>query len=287
MKLQQRLQRTSLIALLLISSFSWALSKPPKAYVISPKLTPELTEFYLKHGFKYRRSIPNVSSQDRLIVYGCRIEKSISHLEVLYICIEPDEPLISEHAFLIPVPSPTDQLNLARLLIKEHLNIAVIYSKKSELQFEYLATNKQDGIEISGYRSYGSLTFDTDIKNMIKSSDAVLALEDDRIFNASTLRALILNTYRQGKPVFGPNEQFVESGSVASLCLSELHVAQAAVKLAQSFDREYLPGIYFPSVPDVKTNRFAAKAFSMNLPSEGQLIHHLQQISLREALNEI
>ncbi|GLQ31842.1 hypothetical protein GCM10007876_23210 [Litoribrevibacter albus] len=211
----------------------------------------------------------------------------MEHLQVIYICETPSESDIEEQAFLLPIPSPIDQLNIARAIISGDIEIAVIYSRKSEIQYKYLETNKHESIRISGYKSYGSLKFDQQVKDVIKQNDAVLALADESIFNESTQRALMLNTYRERRPVFGPNESFVVSGSIATLCITEEDIAKSAIRLIKSFEEtEYLPGIYFPISPKIVTNNTAAKTFSLKLPDDEIIGKKILQASLGDKVNE-
>lgn len=272
MKLQQNI-RIIVSALFFLLASSLTHAKEPKFYVISPKISKELTDFYFNHGFKPRRSIPtNLSPQDKIIFYDCQISNELEHLQILYVCHQPNESDITTNAFLIPAPSPVDQLTLAQTVMAQDLNIAVFYSRNSELQYKYLATNKAEGVKLSGYRSYGSLKFDKDIKEIIKDNDAVLALTDNSIFNTATLRAIMLSTYREHKPIFGPDKAFVQAGSIASLYVTEINIAETAIELSNQFQNdEYLPGIYFTKTQQYETNPTAARTLSLDLPLRSEI----------------
>jgi len=265
---------------LFLSTVTFAVQKEPQAYVVASKLDSEVSALYTNNGFKLRRSIADSNPLDFYVVYSCKINEELEHLRIIYICDRPNEQDIKSHVFLMPVPSPVDQLNLAQLVLSNDLNVAVIYSKKSEIQYRYLQTNKHDSVRLTGHKSYGSFKFNDRVKRIIKKNDVVLALVDDSIFNSSTLRALILNTYRDHKPVFGPNMNFVKSGSLASLYISEEAVAKRAIQLVAKFeDDEYLPGVYFPCTPNVKTNTHVADAFSLKLKNPDILGQQLAEFS--------
>lgn len=270
--------------MLLVAAFSIVHAKEPKSYVISSKISKELSDFYFEHGFKPRRSTPSsLRAPDKVIFYGCQVDATLAHLQVLYICNQPNEADIQTNAFLIPVPSPIDQLTLAQSVLEQNIKVAVLYSRKSELQYKYLATNKSDNVRLSGYRSYGSFKFDKEILEVIRGSDAVLALVDNTIFNASTLRAIMLSTYREHKPIFGPDKAFVQAGSIASLSVDKTSIAESAIELATKFQNdEYLPGIYFTRTRVYETNPIAAQTLSLDLPQQAVIFKNEAQPEIKD-----
>ena len=277
------------LSLSFLSTVTLAVEKETQSYVVAPKLDSKISALYAKNGFKFRHSIADSNPLDFYVVYSCKINKELEHLRIIYVCDRPSEEDIKSHVFLMPVPSPIDQLNLAQLILTNDLDVAVIYSKNSEIQYRYLKINKHDSVRLTAHKSYGSFKFNDQIKRMIKKNDVVLALVDDSIFNSSTLRALILNTYRDHKPVFGPNTNFVKSGSLASLYISQEAIAKRAIQLVAKFEAdEYLPGVYFPCTPEVKTNPHVANAFSLTLNKPEDLSNQLAELAEQPLItNEI
>lgn len=71
------------------------------------------------------------------------------------------------------------------------------------------------------------------LAEMLPRVDVLLALPDAQIYNADTARLILLSSYRQGKPVIGPDEQFVRAGSLAAAYASAEGLVDATLLLLQ------------------------------------------------------
>lgn len=69
------------------------------------------------------------------------------------------------------------------------------------------------------------------LAELLPRVDVLLALPDPVLYNASTARLVLLSSYRQGKPVIGPDEQFVRAGSLAAAYPSAEGLIQATLIL--------------------------------------------------------
>lgn len=110
------------------------------------------------------------------------------------------------------------------------------------------------------------------LAEMLPRVDVLLALPDALLYNADTARLILLSSYRQGKPVIGPDEQFVRAGSLAAAyssaeglvdatllllqhdglpeTLPEPVYARAAVAVNPHVARSY--GVIAPNIPDIE-----------------------------------
>ncbi|MCC1497295.1 hypothetical protein [Alcanivorax sp. 1008] len=71
------------------------------------------------------------------------------------------------------------------------------------------------------------------LAELLPRVDVLLALPDPALYNADTARLILLSSYRQGKPVIGPDEQFVRAGSLAAAYPSVEGMIEATLKLLQ------------------------------------------------------
>jgi ABC-type uncharacterized transport system substrate-binding protein len=71
------------------------------------------------------------------------------------------------------------------------------------------------------------------LAELLPRVDVLLALPDPVLYNAETARLVLLSSYRQGKPVIGPDEQFVRAGSLAAAHPSADGLIEATVTLLQ------------------------------------------------------
>lgn len=103
------------------------------------------------------------------------------------------------------------------------------------------------------------------LNEAMERSDALLALPDAAIYNGSTIRNLLLSSFRSGKPVIGFSAGFVKAGAVAAVSSSpEQFGAQAAAMILQFASTGKLPPPQYSKSFEVTVNKTVAS--SMKLP---------------------
>lgn len=283
---RKHLLQVFLLACLMICPLAGAFENTEvlKGVVVFDNLSSDTQEMYRSYGYKLRQNKIPSRAPHILIYYGCSPAGLPELAQPIMICDNPGRHLIKNYAVLIPEPSPSDQINLAQAVLPQDAHVAVIYSRHTQLQYDILTEQKPQTLELNGYKNHGYFKFSDHLKSIIEQSDYILALPDETIFNQFTMRALILNTYRANKPVFGPSKSFVTSGSLASLCANEYGVALSAIELANHMNtKTYKPGIYFPEHLVIQTNNFVASSFSINLPEPEILLSKVIQMRDQEA----
>ena len=106
------------------------------------------------------------------------------------------------------------------------------------------------------------------LRRVLPRSDVLLALPDPAVYNASTLKAVLLTSYRHRVPVVGFSRAFVEAGALVSLYSTPAQVgAQLAELLA---DRAAdpagpLPPPAFPRDFEVAVNPTVADSLGIHL----------------------
>ena len=87
------------------------------------------------------------------------------------------------------------------------------------------------GILFERRRVAGAAELPAVLAELLPRVDVLLALPDPALYNAETARLVLLSSYRQGKPVIGPDEQFVRAGSLAAAYPSVDGLLEAALVL--------------------------------------------------------
>lgn len=94
--------------------------------------------------------------------------------------------------------------------------------------------------------------------------DVLLAVRDPLIYNPRTAKLVLLTSYRQGRPVIGPNAEFVRAGSLATTYSSGYDLVSAVAELLGHFrDKGALPAPAFPEVFSVSVNEHVARAYDL------------------------
>ena len=104
------------------------------------------------------------------------------------------------------------------------------------------------------------------LAELLPRVDVLLALPDADLYNAETARLVLLSSYRQGKPVIGPDEQFVHAGSLAAAYPSADGMIESTLTLLQ---HDGLPDTLPKPVyarPAVALNAHVARSYDVVAP---------------------
>lgn len=115
------------------------------------------------------------------------------------------------------------------------------------------------------------------LAELLPRVDVLLALPDTRLFNAETARLILLSSYRQNKPVIGPDEAFVRAGSLAAAYPPASALVDATRSLLQhpDFPAQLPPPVHAASVPSV--NRHVARSYGVIVPDLEELGARLEE----------
>lgn len=288
--------RKILVVLLCITAVQNALANSHYSKVVfsDKEFSVANTQLYLDKGFIFL-STKSFHESDfvQAVFYGCPTQNQQTDHKTLYVCEAPLLRQTARFQILLPIASPADQLKVANKLIpqpsqlKKSWRIGILFSARSEGVLGSLKSNLPDSMSVTSLRSFGALRFSEQLDSLMKNSDVILALQDASIFNSSTQRALILNSYRNGKPVIGPNKQFVSSGSILTLDVTETDLVKASIKRLNlnSINKSYESGIYFPLASNILINKDVFNAFNIDIPNQITLNSMLMALDSEGALN--
>lgn len=162
-------------------------------------------------------------------------------------------------------PDPRRQLRLIRKLLPVAGNIGLLLQPDSgwveerlggdlvsppvAFDIEYLGDAEQLGPALT---------------RLLPRVDALLATREPSLYNAATAKLVLLSSYRQGKPVIGPNAEFVRAGSLATTYSSGYDLVASVGGLLQHFaENRALPSPDFPDAFSVTVNEHVARAYDL------------------------
>lgn len=116
------------------------------------------------------------------------------------------------------------------------------------------------------------------INRLIQQTDVLLATPEIEIYNADTIRSILLSSYRHRTIVIGPNEGFVTAGALASVVSQPVHYAvQLNTALKISKETGSLPPADYPWDFDVVINDSVARSLGLSHLSADLLKQRIQQ----------
>lgn len=136
-------------------------------------------------------------------------EKAKAKLEKLYAS--------KKFSILENTPTLDRQLALIKVLNPQAKKIAVYHSVQyPELPKSLLSMAKALNFSIHASELKDPLNWDRNALKALKEADLVLGLDDGAIYNATTIRSILMRLYRASRPLIGPDKGYVRAGAVAS-----------------------------------------------------------------------
>lgn len=167
---------------------------------------------------------------------------------------------------------PAVQFSLQKILLPGAKRVGVLLSSETQYLLPSLkryADTKQVSLlaeEVSDRQSLSSA-----LAKLLVRVDVVIALPDNNIFNADNARLLLMAGYRQGKPIIGPDDHWVRSGSLAAAYIPSENLIGTFMSVMTQFQRTgKLSGDRFPPFK-VVFNQSVAEAFSIKVPDDDVL----------------
>jgi putative tryptophan/tyrosine transport system substrate-binding protein len=109
------------------------------------------------------------------------------------------------------------------------------------------------------------------LNDLLPRVDVLLAVADGDLYNAETARLILLASYRQRRPVMGPDEAFVRAGSLAAVHPTADTLMPAVMTLLAALQAgDALPDPVYASVV-VTVNAHVARSYGVLVPDPGVL----------------
>jgi ABC-type uncharacterized transport system substrate-binding protein len=106
------------------------------------------------------------------------------------------------------------------------------------------------------------------LEEMLAQSDILLAVPDSRIYNSSTIRNILLGSYRRGIPVIGLSAAYVSAGALCAVYSTpEQQAAQAAGMVSEFLHLGTLPSPRFPQLYQIALNAEVARSMRLTIRS--------------------
>ncbi|WP_342651155.1 ABC transporter substrate-binding protein [Pseudomonas sp. REB1044] len=113
-------------------------------------------------------------------------------------------------------PPLARQLRLTRYLLPQARRIGVLYGPDSRFLIEELhQAASHMGLEIVA-QDWADLRDSRPLQHVLGNSDVLLGIDDPQLFNAKTVKNLLLSSYGRQMALIGPNAGFVRAGALAS-----------------------------------------------------------------------
>lgn len=164
-------------------------------------------------------------------------------------------------------PALTDQLDLIRELMPGARRVGVLHAHPIAQPGEVERRAEKLGLllvtsPLNDRRPAVALA------ELMPRVDVLLAISDPELYNPANARVVLMTSYRQNRPVVGPDEKWVKAGSLASAWVDDkAQLDELVAMLAYYLNEDRLPPPVHPAVRTI-VNPHVAEAFQVPIPDD-------------------
>jgi ABC-type uncharacterized transport system substrate-binding protein len=115
-----------------------------------------------------------------------------------------------------------------------------------------------------------------DLHSLLQKSEILFAIPDAQIYNSSTMRNILLETYRSGIPMIGFSPAYVRAGALCAVFSTPEQIAKQAVSQARQFaESGHLSAIQYPSEFEVMVNPQVARSLGIDIKDAATLVRQM------------
>ncbi|MBE9516752.1 MAG: hypothetical protein IME93_07210 [Proteobacteria bacterium] len=170
---------------------------------------------------------------------------------------------------------PSRQLALISNILGKKVRVGILAGSDNMLRVNYYQSEaKKAGIVLDVEKIGSESELVPGLERLLKRTDMLVAVPDPVVFNANTIKHILLTTYRYRRPLTAYSPGYVKAGALAAIYSTPEDVAH---DLASWLHKKWfnngrqLPGILVPESYSVELNEWVAKSLGIKLPEIAEL----------------
>jgi ABC-type uncharacterized transport system substrate-binding protein len=169
---------------------------------------------------------------------------------------------------------------LIRAALPDRTRVGVLYSNDGTFSPGPLRhALQQHGVQLIPFKRRQDSSLAADLDELLLQSEVLLAIADSEIYNSSTIRNILLSSYRRNVPLIGLSAAYVNAGALCAVFSTpEQYAAQAVHMLGDFLQAGRLPSPQYPQLYEIGLNTAVARSLHLDMPSIENLrieIEHL------------
>jgi ABC-type uncharacterized transport system substrate-binding protein len=175
------------------------------------------------------------------------------------------------------------QLRLVRLTLPRSRSLGVVYgplSRESEKQLKAAAEGEDDKWDLHAVSVNRENELFSAFTRVLDSSDVLLALPDPLVYNQHTTQNILLETYRQRKPLIGYSHAYVSAGALAAVYSTPRQIGlQVGEHLAELRGKAgaSMPSPRYPKYFTVEVNQQVAQSLGLTIAAATELQSKIEE----------
>lgn len=193
----------------------------------------------------------------------------------------PSRPISAKSISAIYISQPWErQFDFLQAALPGRRKIGLLYSPDARLDVQalsQLAAKRGRSLVARPVPSAEGLFFS--LEDVLAHGDLLLATPDSAIYSGSTIRNILLSSYRRGVPLVGLSQAYVNAGALCAVfSTSEQIAGQTAATVSLYARTRRLPDPQFPEDFTVGVNRQVARSLGIEVPSEDAIYERMGKL---------
>ncbi len=179
------------------------------------------------------------------------------------------------------------QMSLIKRVLPEAQKIGVLLGTTSAQYMEYVREEgEKRGLNIQEEKVNQEADLIPQLKKLLDSVDAILAIPDPSIYSRETAQPILLTSYRYQKPIFGYSQSYVRAGALAAVYSTSKQLAKQAAEIAirSRVAPSDLPTPQLPKYFSIMLNYQVARSLNIPLMDEDEILRKMLESDAQEAM---
>ncbi|MFA6014742.1 MAG: ABC transporter substrate binding protein [Gallionellaceae bacterium] len=175
------------------------------------------------------------------------------------------------------------QLDLVAAVLPRATTVGVLYSRLPPEIDSFRRAAAENKLKLVEQRLHSPESLHRDLLTLVQQSDVLLALPDAQVYNASTIRNVLLETYRSKTPMFGISASYVKAGALCAVYSSPQQIARQTLQMVRQFTASgKMPTVQYPREFDVLVNQQVANSLGIQMKTTETLIRQMKASAKEE-----
>jgi ABC-type uncharacterized transport system substrate-binding protein len=170
-----------------------------------------------------------------------------------------DQPIERQVAFLLTALPSTR-------------NVGIIYSTPPPELSNIRRLLADRSIRLHDKNVGGAQSLNDALESILSESEVLFVLADAGVYNAGTIRNILLTSYRKQIPLVGLSQAYVKAGALCAIYSTPKQIAAQAAEAVRFFSESgKLPPSQYPKEFEVSVNRQVARSLGIRIEDADQL----------------
>jgi ABC-type uncharacterized transport system substrate-binding protein len=177
------------------------------------------------------------------------------------------------------------QLNLIEVVFPQAKKVGLMFSTASSDVIELRKAIAGSRLSLVENQLTSTDSLHSQLIGVLESSDVLLTLPDAQIYNPSTMRNILLDSYQYKVPLIGISPSYVRAGALCAVFSNPEQLAVQAVSLTQQFVTDKtLPEPQYPRDFDVHLNYQVARSMNVRVKEVAEIVNALRSLEPNEGV---